>query len=68
MKNLHVINVQISLENGWDEQMVKEKFKQAEDTINQKFHGVSRRCYIVELWFHHSKKLLIFNIYVAGIS
>ena len=39
MKNLQVINIQILLENDWDEQMVKEKFKQAEDTIDQKFQG-----------------------------
>ena len=48
MKNLQVINIQILLENDWDEQMVKEKFKKAEETIDQKFHGVSRRLYIVE--------------------
>ena len=28
--------------------MVKEKFKKAEETIYQKFHGVSRRIYIVD--------------------
>ena len=48
MKNLQVINIQILLENDWEEQMVKEKFKEAEETIDQKFHGVSRRLYIVE--------------------
>ena len=47
MKNLQVINVQLLLENDCDEQMVKEKFKKAEETTDQKFHGVSRRLSIV---------------------
>ena len=41
MKNLQVINIQILLENYWNEQMVKKKFKKAEETIDQNFHGVS---------------------------
>ena len=48
LKNLQLISIQILLENAWDEQMVKEKFKKAEETIYQKFHGVSRRIYIVD--------------------
>ena len=36
------------LENDCDEQMVKDKFKKAEETTDQKFHGVSRRLSIVE--------------------
>ena len=45
---MKVINIQLLLENDCDEQMVKEEFKKAEETTDQKFHGVSRRLSIVE--------------------
>ena len=44
---VRVINIQILLANDRDEQMVKEKFKKVEETMDQKFHGISRRLYMV---------------------